>query len=247
MLKKAIFLSILLISCVSFETFSQVLEGGLGIGASQYKGDLNTSFNPLLSRPGVQAMVRYNFSRAFSLKAETSFMMLEGNDNLSFDAVHKERAFKFTSLVHEYHLDLEYNFLNFRSTGTIYKADWTPILFAGFGQFYSPYRRLEVDGTAADPDQAGARYSLRYGFGFKKKLNTNWNLTVNFASRQFFKYDLLDGFGYEPSGAVNSSYSDPTLISQYDTPDTHTSDKYFYTGITLSYVLHGVRCPNPRK
>ena len=233
-------------------SYSQNLEVGIGLGISQYKGDLNPNFNPLLSRPGGQLMLRYNINYAFSVRADASAMMLSGNDKLSRNPLNKSREWKFDSFLNDWGVAMEYNFLNFRSYGTIYKSDWTPLLFLGVSQYRIPIRTYESQGGSTSGYISDSpNISMTYGFGFKKQLNQNWNLSCTFTTHHLFNNeynDNLDGTGFthldEPfSNYLNSS----SLPANINSPNTKTKDKYFYTGITLSYVLYGVKCPSPKR
>ncbi|UBM60096.1 DUF6089 family protein [Marinilongibacter aquaticus] len=234
---------------------AQTFELGGGIGVTQYKGDLNPNFNPLLSRPAGHFLGRYNFSNGFSLKTTGLFGMLEGNDNLSRNPLNKERQFKFKALIYELNLCVEYNFFDFRRYGTYRNSAITPTVFAGVGT-YGLAKRKYFNHGATDGVNYNSKLSnsvIVYGIGLKRKLSQNWNLSAELGARfQYQKkyWDDIDGIGFptalgsSPPGYQNSQY----LPNHLTSPNTKSvPDMYFYTGVTISYVFYGVRCPNPRR
>jgi hypothetical protein len=247
-----------LITCFSLPTFSQKLEVGGGLGAHFYRGDLNPNFNPLLARPAGHALVRYNFSRAFSLKASGSYGFLEGNDALSSSPFNKQRDYQFKSQITHWEGELEFNFLNFRSYGTIVKSSWTPTLSLGFGQFGISSRKLYEASILVRtlqkikfPDLA-----ITYGFGFKKEISDYWNISANFKAilpslrkkTQRGNLDLFDGLGYNPDGlATVNEYLSANTPVRFTTANTHQRDIFYQGNVTLSYVFKTLNCPNPRK
>lgn len=244
---------ICLLFLISFSGYSQALEVGLGTGATIYKGDLNPNFNPLLARPAGHIMVRYNFSRAFSVKARSMYGFIAGKDALSSNPLNKARDWSFSGQIMDWGLDLEYNFLNFRASGTIVRSKWTPILFLGIEQYRMPKRNFTANGITYSDEVDSPSKALSYGFGFKKELNAKWNISGSLGARLALEKsnnDYFDGFGYfdDPDEPFKNIY--PDLVAEpekYISPNTHTKDRFFYANISISYVFSGVRCPNPRR
>ncbi|KPM50064.1 DUF6089 family protein [Jiulongibacter sediminis] len=249
MFKKATFFLSGILIFLFFNLNAQTLEGGFGLGVSQYKGDLNPNFNPLVSRPGGHVMFRYNLSNAISLKGQTSFMLLAGHDGLSNNAANKARDMSFEGRIWDYHFDVEYNFLNFRSSGTIYKSSWTPFLQLGFGNYQMQHFKIDIAGFNYPlPVLKAHHQALNYGFGIKKQISSNWNINFTFSSKYLFNLesgDKLDNLYYVSDPLSVTGYN-PAIASLLP-PNNHTADQYFYTGVTLSYVLIGIKCPNPRR
>jgi hypothetical protein len=218
----------------------------------QYRGDLNPNFNVLTSRPGVNAMFRYNFSRGFSLKAEGLFSLIAGADRYSTNPMNKQRDYSFSGMIQEGNIVLEYNFFNFRSSGTVFRSDWTPTLFAGLGLFSMTNRELKANGMTSPMGPVNfPDHLFVYGVGYKRELSTNWNLNFHFGARmriQKNNRDLIDGLGFSrdeyknfyPSGGSGT----PVALR---TANGKTGDRYFYAGVTLSYVLYRLKCPTPKK
>ena len=248
MIRKAFFLSLGIYFSLLSDLSAQLLEGGFGIGVSQYKGDLNPNFNPLVSRPGGHVLFRYNYSQALNLKVQTSFMLLSGNDGLSNNSANRQRNMSFEGRIWDYNVDIEYNFLNFRSLGTFYHSDWTPFLFLGLGNYQVQHFKIDLDGTPLSPlSLDGHHQFINYGVGIKKQLNANWNLNFTISSKYLIKKssgDKLDNLFYNDPGA---SFPYNPAIPGILPPNNRQADQYLYSGITLSYVLTGIKCPNPRR
>ncbi|WP_341227277.1 DUF6089 family protein [uncultured Arcticibacterium sp.] len=233
----------------------QALEAGLGTGATFYRGDLNPNFNPLLARPAANVMVRYNFSRAFSLKGRAMYGFITGDDGLSSNPLNKARDWSFDGQIMNWGLDLEYNFLNFRASGTIVRSKWTPILFLGIEQYRMPKRNLHANGLTFSSKVDSPSKALSYGFGYKRELNAKWNISGSFGCKLAMEKsnsDYFDGFGYldDESKPFSNAYPDPDVVQEpviYSTPNAHIRDRFFYANVTLSYVFSGVKCPNPRR
>ncbi len=245
-----------LLSVIYLSTYSQTFEGGVGLGATQYRGDLNPNYNPLTSRPGANVMARYNFSRGFSLRADATYAFLAGSDKLSNNPMNKLRDYSFTGNIMEADLLLEYNFFNFRSYGTIFKSSWTPTLFAGLGWGYIQNKKFHGNGSTetAEKTSNSPDNLYIYGFGLKKQLNDNWNINFNFAARMYVQKnnrDLLDGLGYSRRKTGDPDVNFYPLKDQTPemarTANGKTGDRYFYASVTFSYVLYGLKCPNPKK
>ena len=250
--------AILFLSVFFSASYGQTFEGGFGLGAVQYRGDLNPNYNILTSRPGANLMARYNFSRGFSLKAQGMFGFLAGSDKLSSNPMNKLRDYRFAATMMDGSVVLEYNFFNFRSYGTIFKSDWTPILFAGWGSSMILKETYFANGSSFSKPSSELPSTdnlIVYGIGLKRKLGSNWNLNANLGARmrvQKNNSDLVDGFGFaknENGDLVKVDHfpnnsSTPRVVA---VPNSKSPDRYFYFNVSLSYVLYGLKCPNPKK
>lgn len=176
-------------------------------------------------------------------------MLLSGDDGLSNNPANQNRNLSFEGRIWDYHIDLEYNFLNFRSSGTIYKSDWTPVLFVGLGNYQVQHFKIDLDGFAYPlPVLKAHHQALNYGFGIKKQMNPNWNINFTFSCKYLFSPesgDKIDNLYYVSD--PNNLFGYNPVVANLLPPNTHTADQYFYTGVTLSYVLTGIKCPNPRR
>ncbi|ADQ18822.1 hypothetical protein Lbys_3161 [Leadbetterella byssophila DSM 17132] len=239
------FRSIILLFTVSpLFCFAQKVEYGAGLGPTFYKGDLHPRFNVINPGAAGDIMLRYNFNRIVSARANFMMGLVVGDDSKSTDPFQKERDFKFRNVVMDYLVQLEYNFLNFRTHDGRYEHDWTPYLFGGVGQAQILQKKLNFQGAPIDKAGSGSDNILVYGIGFKKVLSSRWNLSGEFSTRTFLNkkngamFDGVDG------STLNNSYSPPR---QFFFGNTQQNDKYFHASFTLSYLIYRVNCNTPGK
>lgn len=239
---------------VNSYSMAQKVELGGGGGMTFYQGDLHPKFG-LLS-PGVagNAFFRYNFDRVLSAKASITYGVIRGDDNNSTDPFLKQRGFSFDHTVMDYYVQLEYNFLNFRSNTGRYEHHWTPYLFGGYGKTQSLVKNFHYNNhTHKVTNQRGANDIIPFGIGIKKILGPRLNLTAEFSTRVFLNKvngAAFDGLSPSASGQNNNSYShlfsssDPLYNFIYYS-NIKQKDKYFHASVTLSYLIYRVHCNNP--
>lgn len=245
-----IFLGILLFVVIDHHSTAQSMEGGIGPGFSMVRGDLNPNLSPITARPGGDIFLRYNFNEVISAKFEMAIGMIAADDNLSRNALNKTRGWQMKGIMQDWHTNLEYNFLSFRSYKTTQRANWTPLLSLGFGQIRVPKRELITGDRVSLNNQKGPANNLSYGFGFKKMMNDRVNLSGNFNAYLIldkFGKDLLDGAGYNELGEPKVNYAiSATLPEKLDFVNTKDGDKYYFASVTVSYLLFGSNCPGPK-
>ncbi len=239
-------------------TLAQKVEFGAGLGPTFYKGDLHPRFN--VYNPGVagDVMLRYNFNRVLSARANVMGGLYKGDDKLSTDPFQRERDFSFRNMVLDYTAQVEYNFLNFRTGDGRYEHSWTPHLFVGVGQSRILQKKLIVgNASSTRAGKGGADNILVYGIGFKKAISSRWNISGEFSTRVYLNkkngsmFDGLAWFGDD----MQNSYDNDGLIPHAPVFDyrlmyngnTRQADKYFHASITLSYLIYRVNCDTPGK
>lgn len=259
-MKKSLFL-ILLIGALP-DLHAQMWEIGAGAGGMNYKGDVMPKFKPFVVGPGANAFVRMNYSRSLSLKANAVIGKIHGNDEAMGDPYHKSRGFSFTANIMEFGGQIEYNFMNFRTTASRIINNWSPYVFAGgaFTMRSTNYKIKELTyNTPPNPPSvsytSGASdtkvNSWILGIGFKKELSPRWNWGMEFGTR-WINDDFLDGFGYNKDGKYDSgtlpTSIDPGVLLNLkrQVPGTKAKDMYYYTNISISYLFYKVHCP-PRR
>jgi hypothetical protein len=214
--------------------FSQTHEFGGSLGLANYRGELAQVIN--LDSPGLYGNIFYriNFSKSLSFKASGGFAQIYDDDSKSKDVFAKARGHQFKTGILEFATQLEYNFLNFRSGGNRgLIQQWTPYAFVGLGVF----KMVPVNN--GQPTYSVFSGSIPLGIGFKAFLSDNWNMGVEFGPRFTFS-DRLDDLGLEVNGQNNA-----TLNPKYYTGNPNDKDMYFFTGVSISYVLPDLseRCP----
>lgn len=205
---------------------AQKHELGIGFGASNYTGEITPFIDPRNFRPAGQAYYRLNFNQVVSLKVSTSLGILTASDSKYSNAMADYRKASFSTIYNDVNAMIEYNFLDFA-----YKeksnngSHFSPYISLGFGL-------LNYKSTISDPQykvQTLFEPVIPMGGGFKYRTNAHWTFNFHFTANKTFT-DGIDGI-YTPNGA-------PKQIS-----DSHTTDWYYYSGVTIGYIFWKVYCP----
>lgn len=166
-------------------------EFGIGLGASQYFGDLNTRAR--LNTPKIAASLffRKNLGNYIAMRIGASFAQLGYSDqyNTQNTTMYK-RNLSFNSKVWELSLQGDFNFFRFMPGEPEYS--FTPYITFGAGVFsYDPYAYLrgekiflrplgtEGQGSNLYPDRkqySSMAISIPFGAGFKYALNERINI-----------------------------------------------------------------------
>jgi hypothetical protein len=172
--------------------FSQKHETGLSLGATNYKGDYtNDNFELKNYRPAALLFYKNNITPAFGIRYHAMIGWIGANDKNSSDPVYQKRGMSFQKTLIEVAVQLEYNFLNYRSMTNRFK--WTPYFLGGLGIVYSP------NGNMVQP-------CIPIGVGLRFIVKENWNIGVEAAARKMFT-DALDDLSGDDY-AVNTNTQD---------------------------------------
>lgn len=221
-----------LIILTSNTTFGQIHEFGIGVGGFNYVGDINPRYKFSNYRPGGVAFYRFNSLNRFTvIKLGIAFGNISGSEKNSKDPIANIRKASFNGAITEGSLMGEYNFINYRDRKQLIK--FSPYLTAGIAVFNYD-GKLKSNLAAEKPDDPRVNIAIPIGGGIKFILTKNWNLGTEFIARKSFT-DYLDFI----SNPIN-----PNLKSTGNPVD---NDWYFYTGISLSYTIYGIKCPQEYK
>ena len=218
-MRQLIFFTLLL----PFLLNAQFLEFGGGLGLSNYTGDLNRV--PVVSKPkpALQAIYRMNFSEFVSLKFTGTVAKLAGDDTRSFDALGIARDYSFNHTILELGSSFEYHFLNYRSQGAQHK--WSPFISLGFA-----FAKINnVDPTYEDFNTF--QTVIPMGVGAKFLIGKRLSLSVETVARKTF-FDYLDGIS---DGDI--------FVKDYQFGNPNDNDWYFYSGVSLTYIIYKIPCP----
>lgn len=204
---------------------AQFLEFGAGIGTSHYTGDLNSTPQLLQSKLGGTAIYRLNLSEIVSFKLALTAGQLSGNDETPIDALGEQRQHSFEQTFVEFSSVFEYHFLNYRSNN--YRNKWAPFIFLGFGLMNM------TNPVTAYEDYSATQPVIPMGVGVKYVLSKRLTLTGELGARKTF-FDYLDGISDGDQNIKNYQYGNP-----------NDEDWYFYSGVSLTYVLYKIPCPFP--
>ena len=220
---------VVLFLCLQIPAFAQKHDIGLGLGATNYTGDLERSYNLLNHRPGGWAFYRYNYNNAVSFRGSLSVGRVSGSDQASYDALARERNQAFNVTLSEFAATFEYNFLDYKNPKA--RVRWSPYFFGGLAVFWSSgYPRNE-----RATDYRNLQPAIPVGIGFKYLLTPYLTLGYEWGARKTF-FDYIDNVGaYVPQETGG--------MKDYQYGNIHQKDWYYFTGFTLSYTIWTIPCP----
>ncbi|MEQ8581098.1 MAG: DUF6089 family protein [Marinoscillum sp.] len=204
---------------------AQFVEFGGGLGVSHYTGDLNGVPRLDQSKLAGTGIYRLNFSDIVSFKFAFTAGSISGNDRRPVDALGENRQYEFKHNFLELSGVFEYHFMSYRSEK--YKNKWSPYAFFGLG-----FVKLNNTSTAYE-DYQRVQPVLPMGGGVKYMLSKRLTLAGELGARKTF-FDYLDGISDGDQSIKNYQYGNP-----------NDKDWYFYSGISLTYVLYKIPCPFP--
>lgn len=245
---------------------AQNWEGGLFVGASNYRGDLAPHVAPKETHPAIGFFVKRNLSQFFSFAISAKQGTISGDDE-NFDHL-QDRNLSFESEITEVSAIFEFNFFPFLKG--LKPDQFTPYVYSGLAFFrFEPTTRL--DGTTYDlrefrtegqgvTSDAPSQYSrfqpaIPIGGGFKLQLNRRLNLTWKLGYRATFT-DFLDDVSTDFPGKdalANSKGSTAVRLSDRSADEWFTgkgkqrgnpqnNDWYLFTGFTFSYNIENPDC-----
>ncbi|MCS7005132.1 MAG: DUF6089 family protein [Cytophagales bacterium] len=221
------FKGLLEIFSISF-VVAQKHEMGLGIGPTNYKGDLAPSVNWKNTSVAGTFFYRMNISRSISWKSNLSFGNIRAADYFG-RAIQKERNFEFSSFFAQVSSQIEYNFFDMRFPKSKYQ--YSPYLFAGLGManyvFSSNYS------SAVEPS---SQVLLPFGVGIKKAFNRDLNIGAEWITFKTFS-DNLDGLSNQENSSFPSGYRGFFA----------NADMYYIIKFSISYVIYNIICPHHYK
>lgn len=222
MFKNSFFSIVLLLFPFVFYAQSQAIvqegEFGLGFGAGQYFGDLNTRSRVNTPKIAATAFFRKNFGNYIAVRVGASMVQLGYSDIYNtHNAFMNQRNLSFNATVWELTLQGDFNFFRFVPGEPGY--NFTPYITFGVGAFnYDPYAMLsgkkyflrtlntEGQGNALYPDRQpykSTTYCIPFGVGMKYSINERINIGVELLHR-FTGTDYLDD--------VSKTFVDPSIF-----------------------------------
>lgn len=214
-------------------------ELGLGLGSTNYKGEVSPQYQFQNNRPALTVFYRRDISTPITLRGGLTVGGLRAKDtnvegaNGGVPPLQNYRQASMRGTVVELSGVVEYNFLDYHERRDQNKVHMTPYLFIGLAPYYA-HTTTESQNTALQPDfnRKGGQFSVAIpaGAGVKVALSAHWNLGAEIGARKTFT-DQLDHLGDQ----------DPLLVNPHD------KDWYYYNGISVSYTFYKINCPPPYK
>lgn len=193
-----------------------------------YSGDLIRGYQIQNVTPAFSIHHRQNFSNIISVKYALTGGYIKGSDNRPIDVFGEERAASFRSTLFELSTVFEYNFLEYKEDGFPFR--WTPYAFLGAAF-------TKWNNTDSDADFSRIQPSIPFGMGIKKLVGKRFSIDLEFGFRKTF-FDYIDNISYDETQERIKDY-------QYGNPNDN--DWYYYTGISISYIIYKIPCPFPYK
>ena len=209
-------------------------EIGIGIGATNYRGEISPDLQLQNSRPAFTAFYRKDVSVPITLRGGFMVGLLRADDgnvegvNGGVPPLQAYRQTNTKGSVWEASAVVEYNFLDYHHRTD--KVHFTPYLFAGIAGFYANTTTVTNNSALTNSfNQDGSMLGLAIpaGAGIKYALSQHINLGLEVGVRKTFT-DQLD----------HLSEQDPLLVNPHD------QDWYYYSGVSLSYTFFKIRCPD---
>ena len=209
-------------------------ELGIGIGATNYRGEISPKYQLENSRPAFTAFYRRDVSVPVTLRGAVMGGLLRADDGNVIGetgsalplAAYRQANTK--GSIWEASAALEYNFRDYHNRTD--KIHFTPYLFIGVAAFYAnTTTATKNQALAGSFNRSGSMFgfSIPAGAGVKYALSEHLNLGLEAGVRKAFT-DQLD----------HLSDQDPLLVNPHD------QDWYYYSGVSLSYTFYKIRCPD---
>ena len=210
-------------------------EIGVGLGATNYRGELSPRYQFQNNRPALTAFYRKDVSVPITLRGGLTAGLLRADDgNVSGvnGAVPPLQAYRQANVkgqLVEASAVVEYNFLDFHRRTD--KVHFTPYLFGGLAIFYANTTTASNAGLG-ELNRKGSMigFAIPVGVGAKLALSQHWNLGLEIGARTALT-DRLDHLGDQSQFLVNP----------------HDQDWYYYNGLSLSYTFYKIHCPDSYK
>ena len=210
-------------------------EVGVGLGATNYRGELSPRYQFQNNRPALNAFYRKDVSVPITLRGGLTAGLLRADDgnvsgvNGAVPPLQAYRQANTKGWLAEASAVVEYNFLDFHRRTD--KVHFTPYLFGGLAVFYANTTTVSNAGLG-NLNRRGAMigFAIPVGVGAKLALSEHWNLGLEIGARKALT-DQLDHLGDQSPFLVNP----------------HDQDWYYYNGLSLSYTFYKIHCPDSYK
>ncbi len=256
-----------LLFLIASKGYSQNLEGGILLGASNYNGDLSgTLIDFGETKFGCGILVRYNVDERWTVKGYFGYGRISGADaNSTSNEYNHKRNLSFYSDIFEMSGHVEYNLI--RMDNRYYsRRPVIPYVFIGLGVYnFNPkailgdvtyeLQPLATEGQGSTQYNDIEKYALTqicvpFGMGIKKKISRRWTIGAEIGFRYTFTNYLDDVGGKYAStlviakstGEVAAVLSDRSAELNNGVPQFSEGDKRSNKAIDINdiYIFSGV-------
>lgn len=221
----------------SSATAQNTSELGIGIGATNYRGEIAPEYQFKNNRPAFTVFYRKDVSVPITLRGSFTAGFLRADDgnvkgeNGGVSPLQSYRQANTKGSVLEASAVVEYNFLDYHYRTD--KVHFTPYLFAGIAAFYANTTTATNNPaliSSFNRDGSMVGFAIPAGVGIKYALSEHLNLGLEAGVRKAFS-DQIDHLADQ----------DPLLVNPHD------QDWYYYSGVSLSYTFYKIHCPDQYK
>lgn len=254
----------LLFSFAALSCRGQYLEAGIGVGATNYIGELQSQIvQPSEYNLAISAFGRYNISPRIAASMHLSQGKISGKDSNATLIVDQSRNLSFRSDIIELGITGEFNLVPYHIPD---EKIASPYIFAGVAGFYfNPQAQIRGEWKNLQPlgteGQGLAEYqglkkynrfqlSIPFGLGFKFSLSKQTNLGIRFGVRKTFTDYLDDVSGLYPDldlldpEVAALTYREPENSENFignpvglERGDPTNDDWYMIGTVTISFNL----------
>ena len=210
-----------------------------GVGATNYKGDLDSDFSLKFTKPGLGVMGGYQFNPHMSVRLSVAQGWMKATDTRTDDLARNRRNLSFRSPITEAALTAEWKFFG-ENRSYKFRPKYSPFVFAGVAVFrFNPQAKLGGQWYDLQPlgtegqnlPGAGTVYPERYklvqvsipmGVGVRYKLGPRLDLCAEIGLRKTFTDYLDDVSGEYPDlnelradNPIAAELSDRIDLAQY--------------------------------
>ena len=224
---------------------SQDNEIGLFFGGTNYIGDVGptTFINPFskdnisgdrqdMSKGVFGIIYRKNLSNRIAIRLGFNYAEIQSSDFWKGSANYRiERGKFFKNNLHEFHIGLDFNFLEFETSSNDF--EFTPYIHSGLSFFrydalHYPIGINEAQSYGKDNDIA-----LPITVGLKIKPLNSFVIGIEISAKHSFTENLDGSY---------PDFKDSSIYSQRPFGSNLSQDWYVYSGITLTYLFGNYEC-----
>jgi opacity protein-like surface antigen len=245
-------------------------EAGGWLGASNYFGDLNTTYSLKRASLAGGVVARFNFNDRLCVKMSGNYGSISADDKNSENVFEQSRNLHFKSNLIDGAAQLEFNFLPYNYFD---RSQWfSPYLFAGFNVFnFNPkaeldgkwynLRTLGTEGQFKGEEYYTTQMGLVYGGGLKIAISETWAINIELSARKLFTDYLDDVSSTYPNmndlkkarSITAVKLSDPSVpdsegrkigLFGRQRGDKKDYDMYTFLGLGLVYYFGDLKCPH---
>ena len=224
---------------------SQDNEIGLFFGGTNYIGDVGpTTFINPFSKDNVSGDIqnmsngvfgiiyRKNLSNRFAIRLGFNYAKIQSSDFWKGSANYRvERGKYFKNNLNEFHIGLDFNFLDFETSSNNF--EFTPYIHSGLSFIRYDALHYPIGINEAQSYGKDNNIALPITVGLKIKPLNSFVIGVEISAKHSFTENLDGSY---------PDFKDSSIYSQRPFGSNLSQDWYVYSGITLTYLFGNYEC-----